>query len=469
MLSKQPKDFTTGPLFWRITVFALPLMLTSLLQILYNMADNIVVGQFSGDPTALAAVGSTLTAAGIIVNFLIGISTGAGIVVARSIGASDDKMTSRSVHTSMALSAVLGISFCAVAFLIARPLLLLLGTKPELLEGATLYLSIICLGIPFQTVYNFGAAVQRSAGNSKISLYVLGVSGLVNVLLNLVFVIVLNMSIAGVALATVISHILSAFLVVISLVKRTDSARLVFSKLRIELSLLKPIIKLGLPSGIQSSTFGIANMVLTSAINTLSTSTIYAFTVVNSVDGLASTVMNAYAQAASTFVAQNYGARNYKRIIKSMSYSLIWGVSAGVIGGQLMRIFSEPLAALFVTSSNPLFPEILKEATSMLNITLNFLFLCSLMNTFSGVLKSVGFSLSSMLSCIIGVVGGRLTWIFLFFPMERFNSGAGLIICFPVAWLLTSVLLGMILIIAMRRAKRSFSAEPSIQGEEATA
>lgn len=454
---KQKKDFTTGPIFFRLTTFAIPIILTGLLQIFYNMADNIVVGQFSSDPNALAAVGSTLTVINLIINFLIGIGFGAGIVVAQYIGAKEHKLTSQTVHTAVLLSVISGFILAALGFIFSRAILEALGTKPELIDSATLYLRIICLGVPAQTVYNFGSAIQRSAGDSKTPLYILAASGIINVALNLVFVIGCDMSVDGVAIATIISQYLSAAAIIFTLMIRKDSCKLTLKELKINLSLMKRILALGLPAGIQSGVFAFANMLLTKAINSLTTATVYAYTVVSNVDGITLTVMNSYQQSATTFAAQNYGAKKYDRIVKSTVFSTIWSVMAALIVGQATLIFAEPISSLFINSENALKSEIMESVIPMLTVMINTLPICATMNIAAGALRGVSRSLVSMLACIICVVGGRISWIYIFFPMERFHTPKGLMISFPVAWLFASIVLWSAILIIFRKVKKECS------------
>ena len=454
---KQRKDFTTGPIFFRLTTFAIPIMLTGLLQTFYSMADNIVVGQFSGDANALAAVGSTISISNLLINFLMGVALGAGIVVAQSIGARMHERTSDAVHTSILLALISGLAIGFVGFTFAKGILIALGTKEELVESATLYLKIISIGIPAQTVYNFGASILRSAGNSRTPLFILAVSGLANVLLNLLFVIVFRMSVAGVATATIISQYISATAVIILLMRRNDACRLTLARLRINPHVLKLVLALGLPSGIQSAVFAFANVLLTKAINTLTTAAVYAYTVVSNVDALTITITNSYQQAATTFTAQNYGARNHSRILKSYGYSLIWAMIVSVFFGQLSLAFAEPIASLYINSDNALRSEIIEAALPMLKVLLNTLPLLGIMNVSTGALRGVGRSLTSMIGCIACVVGGRIGWIYLVFPTERFNNPAGLMYSFPVSWGLAGILMATILLIVLGKVKKEFN------------
>ena len=456
---KKNRDFTTGPIFFRLTTFAIPIMLTGLLQTFYSMADNIVVGQFSGDPNALAAVGSTISISNLFINFLMGVALGAGIVVAQCIGAKMHDRASDAVHTAILLSVIAGLIMGAIGFAFSKSILVALGTKSELVESASLYLRIISVGLPAQTLYNFGAAILRSTGNSRTPLFILAASGLINVLFNLLFVIVFNMSVAGVATATIISQYISAIAVIITLMRRTDACRLVLSKLRTNLQILKRILALGLPSGIQSAVFAFANVLLTKAINTLTTAAVYAYTVVSNIDAITITITNSYQQAATTFTAQNYGAKDHARVVKSYGFSLIWAIIVSVFFGQLSLVFAEQISTLYISSDNPLKAEIIEAALPMMKVLLNTLPLLGIMNVSTGALRGVGRSFTSMIACIICVVGGRISWIYLAFPLERFNSPAGLMYSFPVSWILTSVVTTAILLVVLRGLKKEFTKE----------
>lgn len=337
--ARLKKDFTEGPLFFRITLFALPIMLTGLLQIFYGMADHIVVGRYSSDPNALAAVGCTASLTTLIVNFLLGIGGGAGVVIAQCYGARDGGRLSRAVHTSLIFATVGGIAFCGLGLLISRPVLTLMGTKPEILDSATLYFRIICLGIPANAIYNFAAAVLRSTGDSRTPLIILSSTGLINVALNLFFVICCHMTVEGVALATIISQYISALVVVIVLsMKKGEPYRFSFSRLKFDKSIFHAILRYGIPSGIQSSMFNVANVLLASAVNTFPTTTVTANTIAGSVDAITYTTMNSFAQAAMTFVGQNYGALKRERIKKSIIYCVIQVLSVGSLVSGIEQI-----------------------------------------------------------------------------------------------------------------------------------
>ena len=315
MLSTKKRNFTEGPIFFKILTFALPIMITGVLQILYNMADNIVVGQFSGDPYALGAVGSTSSLNNLVITLIMGTAAGTGVVVAQCIGARRDRDVSRAVHTALIFSLFAGVALGAIGFIISRPVLTLIGTQESLLDSAVLYMRIISLGIPATAIYNFGSSILRSAGDSKTPLIILTSTGILNVLLNLFFVIVCGMSVDGVALATITAQYVSAFIVILILAKRKGEAyQFSFKKLCFDMILFKRIIRIGIPSGVQSSFFSIANIVLTNGINSFGMpEMITAYTICNNIDAITYVACNSFMQASLTFTGQTYGAMKYAR------------------------------------------------------------------------------------------------------------------------------------------------------------
>ena len=434
--------------------FVIPIILTGMLQIFYNMADNIVVGQFSGDELALAAVGSTSSLSNLIVNLLMGIAGGAGVVIAQSYGARDFNKLSRAVHTSMIFSLIGGIIFCILGLIISRPALTLMATKDELMSRALLYMRIICAGIPAMSVYNFGAATLRSVGDSKTPLFILGLSGLANVLLNLFFVIVLNMSVSGVALATIISQYLSAIAVVTILLKRKNTPyTLSKDKMNIDGDLLGQILKLGLPAGFQGTLFSISNIILTAGINTLPTTDISGKTIAINIEGLVHTSMNSYLHAAMTFTGQNYGAKKPERIKKSIIYALIQVTFVGVVGGQLLNLFARPLASLYIDAADPNKEAVMDAALELMAFMLAVYFLCGVMDTLSGALRGLGYSMIPMIVSIGAICVLRMIWVLVFFPTERFNSLIGIYTIYPISWSLGVLAMIIALLILFKRVR----------------
>ena len=435
-ITKKKKDFTSGPLFLPMLCFVLPIMLTGILQVFYNMADNIVVGQFSGDPDALAAVGSTSSLTNLIINALMGLAAGSGIVISHAFGAKNDALLGKAVHTAMTFSLFGGIVFSVVGFFVAKPILVLMGTNADLLDKAVLYTRIIFLGVPGSAVFNFGATLLRSIGDSKTPLYILSSTGIINVVLNLLFVMVFNMSIAGVALATIIAQYVSAVVLVFILIKRKgENYALNPKKLGIDVGVLKRILRFGIPASIQSSVFGISNVIITTGVNTLSKAIISAKTIAGNIEGLLYTALNSYMHASMTFVGQNYGAQKPERIKKSIFCAIGQVLTVGLTLAGIMTLFAEPLALMYIDPVDPNKAEVLKETVSLMQMMLVSYVLCGVMESLAGSLRGLGYSITPMLVNLILTCGGRIVWVLLFFPMPLFNDLRGLFLIYPISWI----------------------------------
>ena len=453
--AKKRIDFTEGPLFWRLVLFALPVMATGLLQMLYNAADKLVVGRFSGDVLALAAIGSTTYIAGFLINFMTGIGAGAGVVVAQAFGAKDNERTSRAVHTSLKLSFVMALAFTAVSYIIAEPLLILLGTTPELMSRALLYLRIYFVGIVATAVYNFSSAIFRAIGDSKTPLVIGTVAGFMNVVLNLFFVIVCKMSVEGVSIATVISQYFSAITAIVILAKRRgESYCFSFKKFKFDIPLLKRILRIGIPTGLQSTCFSITNMTTTSAINTFSTEYVTAFSVSGNIDGMLDVCAGAFMQSSLNATGQNFGAGKYKRIRKVFIYSLIQSMVLMFVFANTLRIFRAELGALFIDADDPNFDAIVAAVVEWTGVMLATYFLQGSMNAVLGTVRGLGYSLSPLILNLIGVCGSRIAWVYLVFPLEPFHNFGGLALLYPVSWGLTSLLLAIIAFVAFKKLGR---------------
>jgi len=460
-LKNKKRDFTEGPLFSRLFLFAVPLMLSGLLQVCYNMADKIVVGRFSSDPDALAAVGCTSIVSTCLVNFALGFSAGAGVIVGQHFGAKDEKKLSHSIHTSILLAIIVGVSLSAIGIVFSKTILELMGTKEELFDNALLYLRIICIGIPANILYNFGASVLRSIGDSKSSLYILSFSGILNVILNLVFVILCDMTVDGVALATIISQYVSAFLVIIILMRQKGACKFSLKSLAINPPIFKSIFRVGLPAGIQSSLFALSNVVITSAFNSFSTTTVHARTVVQSVDSIVSTLITSYTRSTLALVSQNYGAGNLGRIKKVFFYSIIQTTVICVVVSQLILAFCVPIASLYIGDNNENIDEILEIAKGFFNILLNTYFLCGIMDILSSSLRGMKYSISIMLISLFCAVPFRILWVYLVFPYEPFNTANWLMASFPISWAIAIIPFSVMIVIAFRRLKTKFGNENS--------
>ena len=448
---KDKGSLTDGPIFVRMLLFVIPIILTGVLQVMYNMADNIVVGQFSGDPDALGAVGSTSSLTVLVTNVMISLSTGAGVVIAQFFGARDHDKVSRTVHTSMLFSIIGGVVFMIVGIVLARPVLTLIGTQDLYYDKAVLYMVIICCGIPATSIYNFGAAILRSIGDSKTSLYILSVSGLVNVVLNLVFVIGCGMTVDGVAYATIISQYISAAWVVVVLMRRSgENYQLILRKLRLELRIVARILRIGLPIAFQSSLFSISNIIITGSMNTFPPHVVSARTIAFNIEGITYTVMNAFATAAMTFVGQNYGAKKFSRINKTVAYALIQVAIIGIIVAQVEILFGRQLSDLYLSADDPNREAVIGAVLEIFDIMLATYFLCGVMETMSGVLKALGFSMTSMIASLIGLFV-RVAWILFLTPTERFHTVFGLFVSYTISWLVTILLLSICFVYVWRK------------------
>ncbi len=462
------KDFTEGGLFFRIILFTLPIIMTGVLQVLYNMADSAIVGKFSDDSLALASVASTSTLYNCIVNLLFGFSGGAAVIVAQFFGGKNYDGVSRAVHTSMLFSVIGGVVISLFTILISVPALTLLGTKAELMSRATLYLRIIALGIPASAIYNFGASILRSVGNSKTPLIILASAGVMNVLLNLFFVIVLNMAADGVAIATVISQYFSAAGVLFVLkMSRGESYALFFSKLRINAAILKKMILFGLPSGIQGSLMSISNMFLTYAYNSLPTYTITAIAITNNIDGVTYTSMNSFSVAALTFVGQNYGAGKYDRIKKTIFYTLIHVTVVGVLISQTELLLDNVLINMFIKQTDENYAIVVETAKLIMKKILTLYFMCGIMEVLSGSIRGLGHSLEPMVISIFSAIFVRGLFALVLFPMEQFNNLSFLLTSFPTTWISSTVCQIVVILIVMRSVKkRIFSNSSLLQREK---
>lgn len=453
--SKKVKSFTEGPIFFKILFFAFPIMVTGLLQTLYNMADNIVVGQFSGDLNALGAVGSTAAINSFILNIIVGISGGAGVVVSHYFGAKENDRVSRAEHTALSFSVFLGLAVGALGFILSRPVLALVGTRSEYIEGAVLYLRIICLGIPASSVCNFAAAILRSVGDSKSPMIILSSSGVINVIFNLFFVIVCGMSVAGVAIATIISQYASAVFMMLRLIKSGNPCyKFSFSKLCIDKIELTKILRLGVPAGIQGSLFSLSNVVLTSGVNSISSQAVTAYTITNNIDAITFIIINSFQHATTTFVGQNFGAKRFDRIKKILFYSLLQVTVCGILIGQLELLFGEQLASFYIGANDQNKEEIIALSISMMKMFLNTYFLCGIMEVLTGTLRGLGYSVQPMIMTLTGACGFRIFWRFFIFPMEKFNYPNGLLISFPISWIITITMMTVTLIAVWHHLKK---------------
>ena len=455
MLNKQANrtmDMTQGRLLTQVLVFALPIMLSGILQLLFNAADTIVVGRFAGNE-ALAAVGSVGSLNNMIISLFIGLSVGANVLVARYTGSRNDRAVSDTVHTSVLLSLAGGVLLMIIGVLLARPLLELMGSPEDVIDLAVLYVRIIFLGMPVQMLYNFCAAILRAVGDTQRPLYYLTIAGVVNVLLNLVFVILFHLSVAGVALATIISQAISALLVTRALLNMEGPTRLFLNRLRIHPGKLREIIRIGLPAGIQSSVFSLSNVVIQSSVNSFGSVVIAGNAASSNVGNFVYQAMNTFQQAITCFAGQNIGARKPRRIVSAMKVCMFWAVSFGLVLGMLSCVFGTQLLSLFSAD-----PAVIAAGMERQVIVCAPYFLCGMMDVMTGALRGIGYSLLPMIVSILGACAFRLFWVFTIFA--AYPTLPCLMLSYPVSWLLTfSVLLVIFLVLWNRSFVPQFTRE----------
>ena len=433
---KHEIDMTTGKLFPKIFAFAVPLILTSILQLLFNSADMVVVGQFVNND-AVGAVGSTSALNALIVNLAIGFAGGAGVVLASAYGAHDKVYGDKVLHTSMLLSVILGFGIGAIGFFAARPLLTVMGTPMEQLNYAADYLEIIFLGSPFNLVYNFGASMMRATGDTKRPLIFLSISGVINIIVNIVTVVVFGMGVVGVAVATILSQAISSVLVVAALVKNKGFVKLSFKKLGIDKRALKEILRLGVPTGLQSALFSITNVMLQAAVNGFGSEVVNGSSVSAQIEGYVYAIGNSISTTALTVVGQNYGAHDYARIRRTVNISVAFVTIASLASGWLAVLFHDPLCRLFINSKDPEATErIIAYATERMLIVCGTYFLDGIMEVVTFSLRGIGYSVTSMLIVLAGTCIYRIIWIFAVFPLNK--ELWFLFILYPISWIVTS-------------------------------
>ena len=427
--NKYEIDMCNGSIMDKLISFSLPLMLTSILQLMFNAVDIIVVGRFDGSQ-ALAAVGSTTALINIFTNLFIGISLGANVLAARYFAAGRHREMSEAVHTAIALALISGILMAFVGLGASRAALELMATPADVIDQSTLYMRIYFMGMPFFMLYNYGAAILRAVGDTKRPLFFLGAAGLTNVALDLLLVIVIPLGVAGVAIGTVASQMMSCILVIRCLCKTDSSYQLHFSKLAIRKVYLIRIFQVGIPAGIQSTVINFSNALLQSSVNSFGSTAMAGYTAANNILGFLYASINAVTQACMSFTSQNFGVGKYKRMDRvlldcvalSVGVSLVLGVGAYLMGPQLLGIYTAE-------------PDVVQCGLEILSITTVPYFLCGIMDLLPGALRGMGHSAVPMVLSVIGTVGTRVLWIYVFFPQHR--SLYFLFISYPGSWIAT--------------------------------
>lgn len=432
---KQPnRDMLSGPLFSNIVLYTIPIILTSILQLLFNAADLVIVGQFCGS-LSVAAVGATGSITNLIVNLFIGLSVGAGVTVAHGIGCHDDKTVHNAVHTALPVALLSGVVLTVVGISFSGYFLQLMGTPENILPLSTVYMKIYFGGMTFTMVYNYCAAILRAAGDTKSPLIFLTIAGIINVILNVFFVTVFDMNVAGVALATAISQAVSAVLVVTALIKRTDACKLELKKLRFYKPQLLKMITIGLPAGIQGSLFSISNVLIQSSINSFGDVLVSGNAAASNIEGFVYVSLNAFHQTTVNFTGQNVGAGQYKRVSKIFGICLACVTVVGISLGTLFYSFAPQLLSIYITDS--------QEAISFGVLRMAYIclpyFILGLMDVSTGALRGMGASFVPMVISVLGVCGLRILWIYTIFQIPEYHTPDCLYFSYVVSWIVTFV------------------------------
>lgn len=452
------ENMCKGPIFKNVVIYTVPIILTGLLQLLFNAADLIVVGCFSGSDS-VAAVGATSSLTNLFVNLFIGLSLGAGVAVAQGIGAKSRENTEKAVHTAIPVALIGGILLTFTGILLSRPLLEAMGTPAgKILSLSSVYMKIYFSGMTFLMLYNFGAAILRAAGDTKSPLIFLTVAGVLNVILNIVFVAVFKMDVAGVALATTISQALSSLLVIRELIKRKDLIKLEFKKIHINISALKKILAIGVPAGLQSSLFSISNVIIQSSVNSFGSAAMSGSAASSSIEGFCYVAMNSFQQTALNFCGQNYGAGNLKRVKKVTFVCLLTVAAVGLIIGTVSYAFGRPLLEIYIKDSK----SAIDFGLERMKFILLPYFLCGIMDTVTGSMRGIGSSVVPMIITIIGVCVMRIVWIFTVFVNPEYHTFAWLFIYYPISWSLTFSAVFISYLIAVKRKEKKFIKEKEL-------
>ena len=417
----------------KLVLFSLPLMASSILQLLFNAADTVVVGQFAGE-NSLAAVGSNGALINLMTNLFMGLSVGTNVLLAKSIGAHDDKHSSEIVHTSMVISALGGVFLMVFGIFFADDILVLMDVPEEVIGLAAEYLKIYFVGLPAMMIYNFGSAILRAIGDTKRPLYFLTAAGVVNVGFNLLFVIKFNMDVAGVAWATVISQEVSAALIVLCLLKEKGAIHLDLKKLKIEKTCLKHIVQIGLPAGFQGTLFSLSNVVIQSSVNSFGATVVAGNSAAQNLEGFVYVSMNSVHQAALSFTSQNVGAGRYDRVGMILRKSLLLVTVIGVGLGNAVVLFGHQLLGIYSPSE-----IVIEKGFIRLLWICGPYFLCGIMDVMVGVIRGMGYSIMPMIVSLIGACGLRIFWLKTFFKMEMFHKVEMIYITYAVSWTVTFI------------------------------
>ncbi|MCR4704493.1 MAG: MATE family efflux transporter [Lachnospiraceae bacterium] len=442
-------DMCEGPIFSKVLIFTVPLILSSILQLLFNAADVIVVGRYDGQQS-LAAVGSTSSLTNLLISFFMGLSVGANVLVARYIGARNDREVSDTVHTAIAISLAGGVLIGLIGILFAYPLLNLMDTPADVIDKSALYMRVYFVGMPVILLYNFGSAILRAIGDTRRPLYYLAIAGVLNVCMNLLFVIVFHMGVAGVALATVLSQCLSAYLVIRCLQKSEGSYKLYLSRIHINFGKLLKIAHIGLPAGLQGSLFSISNVLIQSSVNSFGSIAMAGNTASSNAEGFIYVSMNAVHHTSTVFVSQNLGGMKWKRIDRVVVECFLLAAGIGIFLGCLATFFGESILGLYSEDAKVISFGILR-----LTIIALTYFLCGTMDVMVGAMRGLGYAVLPMIVSLTGACLFRVIWIFTVFRAD--HSLQTLYYSYPISWGLTTLVHVICFVIVRKRLRAKLS------------
>lgn len=425
-MKKNNIDMINGPIVPSIIKFAIPMLISGLLQILFNAADTIVVGRFAGH-TSMAAIGSTGSLTNLLVNLFMGISIGVNVVVARGIGMKDEKSVDLAIHTAITLSVLSGVGLAVIGFILSPTLLSLMDTPYDIIDKSVLYMRIIFIGQPFNLLYNFSSAILRADGDTKRPLLYLTIAGVLNVILNLIFVVFIKMDVAGVAFATIISQATCAILVLKTLIKGSGNVKFSFSRITMDRRELKDILYIGVPAGLQSVLFSISNVLVQSSVNSFGSLAVAGNTAAGSIDGFLYTVNNCLAQTNISFLSQNYGAGKKDRIMAIMRSSMIITVTTALILGFVSLYFGPSILSLYSEES-----EVISYAMVRVRLVLTVYFIFAFEEMTVSCIRALGYSIAPMIISIFCICGFRVLWIFTYFAFH--HTLQSLYIAYPLSW-----------------------------------
>lgn len=447
---KYEMDMCSGSILKKMLMFTLPLMLSSILQLLFNAADIVVVGRFAGD-NSLAAVGSTTALINLLTNLFVGLSIGANVTAARNYGGKREDALSRTVHTAVTISIISGVILTVIGVVGTKEMLRLMSTPDEIIDLAADYLRIYFAGITATTIYNFGSALLRAIGDTKRPLYYLLAAGAVNVVLNLLFVIVFKMDVSGVALATIISESLSAFLVIRCLMRETGAIKLELKKLRVHKAELISIIRIGLPAGFQGIVFALSNVVIQSSVNLFGNIVVAGNSAAANIEGFVYMAMNSFYQATLSFMSQNFGAGQYKRLNKILACGELCVIMVGLVLGNAAVLFGNQLLSIYSDS-----PEVIAAGMVRLHYISKVYFLCGIMDVLVGALRGIGYSVLPMVVSLLGACGLRLLWIATVFQIPQFHKVEVVYLSYAITWIITAGVHFLCYVIVRKKVTRKY-------------